>query len=74
MTRPPTHPVGLKVEATMSSSAEISAKSVCLLRTHSILAGMLHNDPKRHNLLEGVSKCMMARQEARFNEYCEMTT
>ena len=36
--------------------------------------GMTHNyDPKRHNLIEGVSKCMITRQEAqaKFNEYHE---
>ena len=29
-------------------------------------------DPSRHNLIEGVSKCMISREEAqaKFNEYC----
>ena len=38
--------------------------------TPSFIPGMLDYDPKRHNLIEAVSKCMITRQEAqaKFNE------
>ena len=65
MTQPPTHPIGLKVEAAMAS-AEIDAKLVCPPGTHNY-------NPKRHNLIEGVNKCMISRPEAqaKFREYQE---
>ena len=68
MTRPPAPPVGLKVEEAINS-AEINAKLVCPLRT----PGTHDYDPKRHELIEGVSKCMISGQEsqAKFNEYHE---
>ena len=71
MTRPPAYPIGLKVEAAMAS-AEIKVESVCPLITPSFPPGT-HYDPKRHSLIEGVSKCMITRQEAqaKFNEYHE---
>ena len=72
MPRPPTPPVGLKVEEAITS-AEINAKLVCPLRTPIFPPGTHDYDPKRHDLMEGVSKCMISRQEARanFSEYPE---
>ena len=72
MTRPPTYPIGLKVEAAMAS-VEIKVESVCPLITPSFPPGTHNYDPKRHNFIEGVSKCMITRQEAqaKFNEYHE---
>ena len=70
MTRPPTHPIGLKVEAAMAS-AEIDAKFVCPLRIPAFPPGTHNYNPKRHNLIEGVNKCMISRPEAqaKFREY-----
>ena len=72
MTRPLTYPIGLMVEAAMASVA-IKVKLVCPLITPSFPPGMQDYDPKRHNLIEGVSKCLITRQEAqaKFNEYHE---
>ena len=72
MTRPPTHPIGLKVEAAMAS-AEIDAKLVCPLRIPAFPPGTHNYNPKRHNLIEGVNKCMISRPEAqaKFREYQE---
>ena len=63
---------GLKVEEAMTS-AEINAELVCPLRTPNFPAGTHDNDPKRHDLIEGVSKCMISGQEAqaKFNEFHE---
>ena len=72
MTRPPAPPIGLKVEEAMTS-AEINAKLVCPLRTPNFPPGTHDYDPKRHDLIEGVSKCMISGQEAqaKFNEFHE---
>ena len=72
MTRPPAPPIGLKVEGAMTS-AEINAELVCPLRTPNFPPGTHDYDPKRHDLIEGVSKCMISRQEAqaKFNEFRE---
>ena len=72
MTRPPTHPIGLKVEAAMAS-AEIDAKLVCPLRIPTFPPGTHNYNPKRHNLIEGVNKCMISIPEAqaKFREYQE---
>ena len=72
MTRPPAPPIGLKVEEAMTS-AEINAELVCPLRTTNFPPGTHGYDPKRHDLIEGVNKCKISRQEAqaKFNEYCE---
>ena len=72
MTRPPTHPIGLKVEAAMAS-AEIDAKLVCPLRIPSFPPGTHNYNPKRYNLIEGVNKFMISRPEAQawFREYRE---
>ena len=72
MTRPPAPPIGLKVEEAMTS-AEINAGLVCPLRTPNFPPGTHDYDPKRHELIEGVSKCLISRQEAqaKFNEYRE---
>ena len=72
MTRSPTHPIGLKVEAAMAS-AEIDAKLVCPLRIPAFPPGTHNYNPKRHNLIEGVNKCMISRPEAqaKFREYQE---
>ena len=55
------------------TSAEINAEMVCPLRTPNFPPGTRDYDPKRHDLIEGVSKCMISRQEAqvKFNEYHE---
>ena len=72
MTRPPTHPIGLKVEAAMAS-AEIDAKLVCPLRIPIFPPGTHNYNPKRHNFIEGVKKCIISRPEAqaKFTEYQE---
>ena len=72
MTRTPTPPIGLKVEEAMTS-AEINAEFVCPLRTPNFPPGTREYDPKRHDLIEGVIKCMISRQEAqaKFNEFRE---
>ena len=72
MTRPPTHPIGLKVEAIIAS-AEIDAKLVCPLRIPAFPPGTRNYKPKRHNLIEGVNKCMISRPlaQAKFREYRE---
>ena len=72
MTRPPAPPIGLKVEEAMTL-AEINTELVCPLRTPNFPPGTHDYDPKRHDLIEGVSKCMISRQEAqaKFNEYRE---
>ena len=63
MTQPRIAPIGLKVEEAMTS-AEINAKLVCPLRTPNFPPGTHDYDPRRHNLIEGVRKCMISRQEA----------
>ena len=72
MTRPPVPPIGLKVEEAMTS-AEINAELICPLRTPDFPPGTHAYDPKRHNLIKGVSKCMLSGQEAqaKFNEFRE---
>ena len=71
MSRPPTRPVGLRVEAAVAS-AEINVDLICPLRQPSFPPGTHKYDPSRHNLIERVSKCMISREEAqaKFNEYC----
>ena len=61
-----------KVEEAMTS-VKINAELVCPLRTPNFPSGMHDYDPKRHNLIKGVSKCMISRQEAqaKFSEYCK---
>ena len=56
------------------TSAENNSELVCFLRTPNFLQGTHDYDPKRHEHLEGVSKCMISRQEAqaKFNEYREL--
>ena len=63
-------PIGLKLEETMTS-AEIDVELVCPLRTPSFPPETHEYDPKKHNLIEGVSKCMITREEAqaKFREY-----
>ena len=70
MTRPPTQPVGLKVEEALTS-ADIDAEMVCPLKMPSFPPGTHEYDPERHSLIEGVSKFMITREEARakFHEY-----
>ena len=71
MTRPAAPPIGLKVEEAMTS-AEINAELVCPLRTPNFPPGTHDYDPKRHNLIEGVSKCMISGgAQAKFNEFRE---
>ena len=70
MTRPLAPPIGLKVEEAMTS-AEIHAELVCPLRTPNFPPGAHDYDPKRHDLIEGVSKCTISGQEAlaKFNDF-----
>ena len=63
MTRPPVQPIGLKVEETMAS-AEIDLETVCPQKTPTFPPGTHEYGPKRHSLIEGVSKCMITREEA----------
>ena len=67
---PPTKPIGLKVEEAMTS-AEIDIETVCPLKTPTFPPGTHEYDPKKHSLIEGVSKCMITREEAqaKFKEY-----
>ena len=44
---------------TAMASAEINAELVCPLGTPSFSPGVHNYDPKRHELVEGVSKCMI---------------
>ena len=55
MTQPPTQPLVLKLEEAMTSS-DIDVESVCSLRTQSFPPGGHEYDPKKNNLIEGVSK------------------
>ena len=70
MTRPPTKPIGLKLVEAMTS-AEINVESVCPLKTPIFPPGAHKYDPKKHNLIEGVSKFMITGEEAqaKFREY-----
>ena len=61
MTRPPAPPIGFKVEEAMTS-AEINAELVCPLMTPNFPPGTHDYDPKRHDLIEGVSKCIISGQ------------
>ena len=72
MTRPPAPSIGLKAQEAMTS-AEINAELVCPLRTPNFAPRTHDYDPKRHDLIEGVSKCMISGQEAqaKFNEFHE---
>ena len=53
------------------TSAEINAELVCPLRTPNFPPGTHDFDSKRHDLIEGVSKCMISGQEAqaKFSQY-----
>ena len=55
------------------TSTEINAELICPLRTDNFPSGTHYYVPKRHDLIEGVSKCMISGQEAqaKFNEYRE---
>ena len=67
---PPAKPIGLQVEEAMTS-AEIDIETVCPLKTPTFPPGTHEYDPKKHSLIEGVSKCMITREEAqaKFKEY-----
>ena len=69
----PDPPMGLKVEWAIAS-AEINPKVFCPARISSFPPGMHNYDPERHNLIEGVGKYMISRQEAqaKFIEYHEI--
>ena len=56
-------PIGLKLEEAMTS-AEIDVELVCPLRTPSFPPGTHEYDPKKYNLIEGMSKCMITREDA----------
>ena len=70
MTRPLAKPIGLKVEEAMTF-AKIDIETVCPLKTPSFPPATHEYDPKRHSLIEGMSKCMITREEAqaKFREY-----
>ena len=72
MTQTPAQPIGVKVEEAMTS-AEIDVGTVCPLKTPTFPPGTHEYDPNRHSLIEGVSKCMITREEAqsKFREYCD---
>ena len=53
-----------QMEEEAMTSAEIYAELVCPLRTPNFPPGTHDYDPKRHDLIEGVSKCMISGQEA----------
>ena len=55
------------------TSAIINAEMVCPLRTPNFPPGTHDYDPKGHDLIEGISKCMISGQEAqaKFNEFRE---
>ena len=62
-----------KIRATRSywcsmTSAEINAELVCPLRTPNFPPGTQDYDLKRHNLIEGVSKCMISDDRPCFTE------
>ena len=56
-------PISHKVEAVMAS-AEINAELACPLQTPNYPPGTHDYNHKKHNLIEGVSKCMISRKEA----------
>ena len=62
MTQTPAQPIGVKVEEAMTS-AEIDVGTVCPLKTPTFPPGTHEYDPNRHSLIEGVSKCMITREE-----------
>ena len=55
------------------ASAEIDVELVCPLETPSSPPGTHEYDPQKHNLIEGVNKCMISTEvaQAKFNEYRE---
>ena len=63
--------VSLRIEAAVAS-AEINVDLICPLRQPSFPPGTHIYDSTRHKLIEGVSKCMISRQEAqaKSNEHC----
>ena len=63
MTRPPTCPVGLRVEEAVDS-AGINTDLICPLRKPNFPPGTHEYNSMRHNLIEMVSKCMITKQEA----------
>ena len=65
------HPRGYPAKRALSfggtsvKTAQVNAKLVCPVRTPSFPPGTHDCDAKRHNLIVGVSKCMISRQDAR---------
>ena len=72
VTRRAAQPIGLKVEEALTS-AEIGVETVCPLKTPTFPPGTHEYDLKKHSHIEGVSKCMITREEAqaKFKEYCD---
>ena len=70
MTRPPTQPVGLKVEEALTS-ADIDAEMVCPLKMPSFPPETHEYNPERPSLFIGMCKFIITRKEARakFHEY-----
>ena len=54
------------------ASAEINVELVCPLKISSFRPGIYDYGAKRHNLIWGVSKCMISSQEAHAKfKYCK---
>ena len=69
MTWPPAPPIGLK-----SRGSHDLCRDQCriVLPPEDTQPGTHDYDPKKHDLIEGVSKCMISRQaQAKFNEFRE---
>ena len=72
MIRLPAPPIGLKSRGSHDLCRD-QCRILCPLRTPKFPTGTHNYDPKRHDLIEGVSKCMTSGQEAqaKFNEFRE---
>ena len=66
ITQHPAPPISLNIKTTMAF-AEINAKKFCPLWTLNFTSGTHDCNSKKHNLTEGVSNCMIPRQEAQAN-------
>ena len=56
------------------ASSKIDGELVCLLRLPSFSPGIYKYDPTRHNIIEGVSKCIITTGEAtnKFNKHWDI--
>ena len=73
MTRPPAPPIGLKSRGSHDFCIDQCRIGLPPLRTPNFPPGTHDYDPKRYELIEGVSKCMISGEDAqaKFNEYRE---